>query len=114
MGSMTTLLEVLSVITLIFVFVTIDMFVIYTLAKRITRPKITAANRELLERLNQRLVSGEINDEEYRHIKNLLSEAPSAEKAKRTPAVRLSDDGELIDNIDGFDGGSERAEARHA
>ena|SRR5258708_35055916 len=54
-----------------------------------------------LIRLNQRLANGEITEEEYLRIKSLLAESLYVEKAKREASIRLSDDGELLSELDG-------------
>ena len=55
-----------------------------------------------LQGLKRRLVSGEISEDEYLRIKRLLTESSAySEKVKNIETVRLSDDGELVNDLDG-------------
>src|SRR5260221_8751195 len=69
-------------------------------AARLTYRKAVDVAEQPLIRLNQRLANGEITEEEYLRIKSLLAESLYAEKAKREANIRLSDDGELLNELD--------------
>ena len=72
-------------------------YIAYRVISRIFRR--SSGRPRALEILDQRLANGEIGTDEYHELKATLTDA--TEKPKRDVVLRLSDDGELIeDNLE--------------